>query len=163
MRTRIMPLFSAVACCFLLLLLASSAALGAEKRAPLLQEGKKTLFQRVVVFLEAVDDLPDGLDDFVPALAGGLAPGLGVEHLQRAPDVRQVGPGLVEQVAGRRLARHHVQHAQVPQRIERLLPGVLDGTVDPGRVFDRELPLDDAAQGYALMDQRAALKVLLRP
>lgn len=44
-----MPLFSAVACCFLLLLLASSAALGAEKRAPLLQEGKKTLFQRVVV------------------------------------------------------------------------------------------------------------------
>ena len=49
MRTRIMPLFSAVACCFLLLLLASSAALGAEKRAPLLQEGKKTLFQRVVV------------------------------------------------------------------------------------------------------------------
>jgi threonine dehydrogenase-like Zn-dependent dehydrogenase len=47
--------------------------------------------------------------------------------------------------------------------IERLLPGVLDGTVNPGRVFDRTLPIDEAAAGYAEMDDRSALKVMLRP
>jgi hypothetical protein len=33
----------------------------------------------------------------------------------------------------------------------------------PGKVFDLELPLDQAADGYRAMDQRDALKVLLRP
>ncbi len=53
--------------------------------------------------------------------------------------------------------------APVRAYIDDLLPGVLDGTVDPGAVFDRELPLDEAAEGYRLMDDRAALKVMLRP
>ncbi|WP_231902793.1 zinc-binding dehydrogenase [Microbacterium sp. TNHR37B] len=46
---------------------------------------------------------------------------------------------------------------------DRLLPGVLDGSVDPGAVFDTELPLSEAAEGYRLMDARESLKVLLRP
>ena len=53
--------------------------------------------------------------------------------------------------------------APVRAYIDRLLPGILDGTVDAGRVFDVELPLEDAAEGYALMDRREALKVMLRP
>lgn len=53
--------------------------------------------------------------------------------------------------------------APVRAYIDRLLPGILDGTVDPGRVFDVELPLSEAAEGYALMDRREALKVMLRP
>lgn len=53
--------------------------------------------------------------------------------------------------------------APVRAYIDDLLPGVLDGTVDPGAVFDLELPLGDAADGYRLMDDRAALKVMLRP
>jgi threonine dehydrogenase-like Zn-dependent dehydrogenase len=40
---------------------------------------------------------------------------------------------------------------------------VIDGAIDPGRVFDRELPLDDIAEAYRLMDSRQALKVLIRP
>ena len=40
---------------------------------------------------------------------------------------------------------------------------MLDGTIDPGRVFDRELPLADIAEAYRLMDAREALKVLIRP
>lgn len=39
-------------------------------------------------------------------------------------------------------------------------PGVLDGT---GLVFDRAVALDDTADGYAAMDKREALKVLVRP
>jgi threonine dehydrogenase-like Zn-dependent dehydrogenase len=47
--------------------------------------------------------------------------------------------------------------------IPELLPDVLSGAIDPGRVFDLELPLDAAAEGYAAMDQRRAIKALLRP
>ena len=47
--------------------------------------------------------------------------------------------------------------------LDELLPGVLSGEVEPGLVFDRELPLDEAAEAYRLMDEREALKVLLRP
>lgn len=53
--------------------------------------------------------------------------------------------------------------APVRAYIETLLPWVLDGTVEPGRVFDAEVPLEDIADGYRRMDQREALKVLVRP
>ncbi len=44
-----------------------------------------------------------------------------------------------------------------------LLAKVLEGTIDPGRVFDLTLPLDEVAEAYAAMDERRATKVLLRP
>jgi threonine dehydrogenase-like Zn-dependent dehydrogenase len=47
--------------------------------------------------------------------------------------------------------------------IEKLLPGVLDGSVKPGMVFDRTIALDEVADGYRAMDEREALKVLVRP
>jgi threonine dehydrogenase-like Zn-dependent dehydrogenase len=34
--------------------------------------------------------------------------------------------------------------------------------IDPGKVFDLELPLDQAAEGYLAMDERRAIKTLLR-
>ena len=53
--------------------------------------------------------------------------------------------------------------APVRNYIEELLPEVLDGTINPGRVFDLELPLSEVAEAYAAMDERRATKVLLRP
>ena len=47
--------------------------------------------------------------------------------------------------------------------IERLMPAVLDGTVEPGKVFDRTIPLEEVPDGYRAMDRREALKVLIRP
>jgi threonine dehydrogenase-like Zn-dependent dehydrogenase len=47
--------------------------------------------------------------------------------------------------------------------IEELLPDVLAGTVEPGRVFDRTVTLDDVPDGYRAMADREALKVLIRP
>jgi hypothetical protein len=44
-----------------------------------------------------------------------------------------------------------------------LLPDVLSGGIQPGDVFDMELPLDNVADGYAAMDERRAIKVFLRP
>jgi threonine dehydrogenase-like Zn-dependent dehydrogenase len=40
---------------------------------------------------------------------------------------------------------------------------VLDGTIEPGRVFDRTISLEDVPGGYRAMASREALKVLIRP
>jgi threonine dehydrogenase-like Zn-dependent dehydrogenase len=53
--------------------------------------------------------------------------------------------------------------APVRAYLPELLAEVLDGTIDPGRVFDLQVPLDDVAEAYAAMDQRRAVKSLLRP
>ncbi|NKV29202.1 alcohol dehydrogenase catalytic domain-containing protein [Rhodococcus hoagii] len=54
-----------------------------------------------------------------------------------------------------------------PAPVRRFLPELVDliwnRKIDPGRVFDLELPLEDAAEGYRRMDERRAVKVLLRP
>ena len=54
-----------------------------------------------------------------------------------------------------------------PAPVRRFLPELIDliwnRAIDPGRVFDLELPLDQAAEGYKAMDERRAIKSLLRP
>ena len=54
-----------------------------------------------------------------------------------------------------------------PAPVRRYLPELIrliwDGTIEPGRVFDKVLPLDQAAEAYAAMDQREAVKVMLTP
>ena len=47
--------------------------------------------------------------------------------------------------------------------IPELLPDVLAGKIDPSPVFDMTIPLDELAKGYAAMDERKAIKVLVRP
>ena len=44
-----------------------------------------------------------------------------------------------------------------------LMERVLSGRIDPGKVFDLTLPLDEVAEGYRAMDERRAVKVLLQP
>ncbi|WP_062516344.1 zinc-dependent alcohol dehydrogenase family protein [Demequina gelatinilytica] len=53
--------------------------------------------------------------------------------------------------------------APVRGYIDELLPEVLDGRIRPGLVFDLELPLERAAEAYRAMDERTAIKVMLRP
>ena len=47
--------------------------------------------------------------------------------------------------------------------IEDLMPDILDGTIEPGKVFDTTVHLDDIADGYHAMADRTALKVLVMP
>ena len=53
--------------------------------------------------------------------------------------------------------------APVRRYLPELLGLVLDGAIDPGRVFDLTLPMAQAADGYRAMDERRAIKVLLQP
>jgi threonine dehydrogenase-like Zn-dependent dehydrogenase len=47
--------------------------------------------------------------------------------------------------------------------IEELLPDILDGKIEPGRVLDRVVGLDDVPDGYRAMDEREAIKVMVEP
>jgi hypothetical protein len=47
--------------------------------------------------------------------------------------------------------------------IDELLPDILDGRIEPGRVFDRTVGLEEIPAGYQAMAERSALKVLVRP
>jgi threonine dehydrogenase-like Zn-dependent dehydrogenase len=53
--------------------------------------------------------------------------------------------------------------APVRAYIEQALPDVLDGRINPGRVFDHSVTLDEVRAGYEAMDARKALKVLVTP
>ena len=53
--------------------------------------------------------------------------------------------------------------APVRRYLPDLLDRVLSGAIDPGKVFDLTLPMAESAEGYRAMDERRAIKVLLRP
>jgi threonine dehydrogenase-like Zn-dependent dehydrogenase len=53
--------------------------------------------------------------------------------------------------------------APTQANIADLLPDVLDGKVQPGKVFNQTVGLDDVPDGYRAMNDREALKVLVRP
>jgi len=68
---------------------------------------------------------------------------------------------------GEKLFFAHVHLHGGPAPVRRYLPEliklVLDEKIDPGKVFDLKLPLDQVAEGYRAMDERRAIKALLRP
>ena len=68
---------------------------------------------------------------------------------------------------GQELFFTHVRLHGGPAPVRRYLPNlielVLNGKIDPGKVFDLALPLDRVAEGYRAMDERRAIKALLRP
>ena len=55
----------------------------------------------------------------------------------------------------------HGGPAPVRRYLPQLIELVLDGTIEPGKVFDVTLPLEQAAEGYRAMDERRAIKTLL--
>jgi threonine dehydrogenase-like Zn-dependent dehydrogenase len=53
--------------------------------------------------------------------------------------------------------------APVRAYIDELLPDVLEGRIQPGRVFDRVISLDEVPDGYRAMNDREAIKVMVEP
>ncbi|AZG47645.1 alcohol dehydrogenase catalytic domain-containing protein [Gordonia insulae] len=107
------------------------------------------------IVLEAVGHRP-AYDQALGAVrAGGVISRVGVPQYDEAP----VGFGSlfgpnVTLTGG---------PAPVRSYIDQLLPAVLDGSVVPGRVFDRTMTLDETPKAYSAMDAREALKVAVRP
>ncbi|MET0764390.1 MAG: alcohol dehydrogenase catalytic domain-containing protein [Blastococcus sp.] len=105
--------------------------------------------------LECVGHMPAYEQAVGVVRAGGVISRVGVPQYEEAP----VGFGSL---FGRNIT---LTGGPAPVRayIEELLPEVLDGRIQPGKVFDRAVDLDGVPAGYRAMDDREALKVLVRP
>jgi len=81
--------------------------------------------------------------------------------------VSYVGVPHSVELNGEQLFFAHVHLHGGPAPVRRYLPEliklVLDGNINPGKVFDLTLPLDQVAEGYRAMDERRAIKALLYP
>ncbi|MDQ2864886.1 MAG: alcohol dehydrogenase catalytic domain-containing protein [Candidatus Eremiobacteraeota bacterium] len=107
-----------------------------------------------------------GASSVVEAVGNQETMDLAIEVSRPGGTVSFVGvPHNVNAVALRTLFTRNVslRGALAPVRayIPRLMSAVMDGSIDPWRVFDLELPLERVAEGYAAMDSRRAIKVLL--
>ena len=107
------------------------------------------------VVLEAVGHMPAYEQAYKIVRPGGTISRVGVPQYEDAPVGFMSLFGKNATLTG--------GPATVRAYIEQVLPQVLDGTINPGRVFDREMPLENIAEAYRLMDSREALKVLIRP
>ena len=81
--------------------------------------------------------------------------------------VSYVGVPHGVELDGQQLFFTHVHLHGGPAPVRRFLPKLIDlilnGAINPGKVFDLALPLDQVAEGYRAMDERRAIKALLRP
>jgi threonine dehydrogenase-like Zn-dependent dehydrogenase len=81
--------------------------------------------------------------------------------------VSYVGVPHGVELDGQELFFTHVHLHGGPAPVRRFLPELIDllcnGKINPGKVFDLILPLDQVAEGYRAMDERRAIKALLRP
>jgi threonine dehydrogenase-like Zn-dependent dehydrogenase len=81
--------------------------------------------------------------------------------------VGYVGVAHGVELPGEELFFSHVHLHGGPAPVRRFLPELIDliwnRQIDPGKVFDLELPLEQAGAGYQAMDRRQAIKVLLHP
>lgn len=85
---------------------------------------------------------------------GGAVGRVGVPHYESIPGS---GPAFYKNIT--------VGGGPAPVRayIQELLPDVLEGRIEPGRVFDRTIGLNEVPEGYRAMDERKAIKVMVKP
>jgi threonine dehydrogenase-like Zn-dependent dehydrogenase len=114
-------------------------------------------------------DLTDGLGaDSVLECVGTQESMMQAIHAARLGGyVSDVGVPHGVQLDGQELFFEHVHLHGGPAPVRRYLPKLIDlelnREINPGRVFDLTLPLDQVAEGYRAMDERRAIKALLRP
>jgi threonine dehydrogenase-like Zn-dependent dehydrogenase len=116
-----------------------------------------------------IKDLTDGLGAHSVIEAVGTQESMmqAIRSTRPGGHVGFVGVSHDVQLDGEEMFYSHVHLHGGPAPVRNYLPElielILDRQIDPGKVFDLELPLEDAADGYDAMDQRRAIKVLLRP
>ncbi|WP_432837931.1 zinc-dependent alcohol dehydrogenase family protein [Dactylosporangium sp. CA-092794] len=116
-----------------------------------------------------IRDLTDGLGAHCVIEAVGSQESMlqAIRSTRPGGHVGYVGVAHGVQLPGQELFFSYVHLHGGPAPVRRFLPELIElitnRTIDPGRVFDLTLPLDRAADGYKAMDDRCAIKALLRP
>lgn len=118
--------------------------------------------------VERVKDLTGGLGAHSVIEAVGTQESM-MQAIRSTRPGEHVGfVGVTHDVAlpGEEMFYSHVHLHGGPAPVRRFLPEhvklISDGTIEPGRVFDLTLPLDEVAEGYRAMDERRAIKTLLQ-
>src|SRR5467141_5179829 len=116
-----------------------------------------------------IKDLTDGIgaDSVLECVGTQESMKQAIGSARKGGYVSDVGVPHGVQLDGQSLFFAHVHLHGGPAPVRRFLPKlielVLNGKIDPGRVFDLTLPLAQVAEGYRAMDERRAIKTLLRP
>jgi len=116
-----------------------------------------------------IKDLTDGLGAHSVIEAVGTQESMmqAIKSTRPGGHVGYVGVSHDVALSGLELFFSHVHLHGGPAPVRRFLPELIDliwnRTINPGQVFDLTLPLEQAADGYRAMDERIAIKVLLRP
>lgn len=116
-----------------------------------------------------IKDLTDGLGAHSVIEAVGTQESMmqAIRATRAGGHVGYVGVAHDVELPGDELFFSHVHLHGGPAPVRRFLPELIDliatRQIDPGKVFDLTLPLDEAAEGYKAMDERRAIKVLLNP
>ncbi|MGW5315951.1 zinc-dependent alcohol dehydrogenase family protein [Nocardia thailandica] len=116
-----------------------------------------------------IKDLTEGIgaDSVLECVGTGESMTQALRSTRPGGNVGFVGVPHGVEIAGDRLFFSHVGLRGGPAPVRRFLPDLIDrvmtGGIDPGRVFDLTLPLAEVAEGYRAMDERRAIKALLRP
>lgn len=117
----------------------------------------------------AVKELTDGLGAHSVIEAVGTQESMmeAIRATRPGGHVGYVGVAHDVQLPGEELFWSHVHLHGGPAPVRQYLPELIDliwtRRINPGRVFDLELPLERAAEGYKAMDERRAIKALLCP
>ncbi|MFC9941417.1 zinc-dependent alcohol dehydrogenase family protein [Streptomyces pratensis] len=116
-----------------------------------------------------IKDLTDGMGADAVLECVGTAEAMRQAQHSARPGGSVGFVGVPHQVAidGQELFFSHVGLRGGPAPVRRYLPDLMDrvltGRINPGKVFDLTLPLDQVAEGYKAMDERRAVKALLKP
>ena len=115
-----------------------------------------------------IKDLTDGLGAHSIIEAVGTQESMmqAINATRPGGHVGFVGVSHDVQLPGEELFFSHVHLHGGPAPVRRFLPKhvelITKGAIEPGRVFDLTLPLEEVAEGYRAMDERRAIKTLLR-
>jgi threonine dehydrogenase-like Zn-dependent dehydrogenase len=104
--------------------------------------------------LECVGTSDSTLTAVEIARPGGAVGRVGVPHYEAIPAAQ---PSFYKNVS--------IAGGPAPARayIDELLPDILEGRIEPGRVFDRVVRLDEVPDGYRAMNDRESIKVMVTP
>jgi threonine dehydrogenase-like Zn-dependent dehydrogenase len=163
-----------------LLAVLAARQLGAER---IIAMSRHTPRQKLARAYGATDIVTERGDDGV-AMIKELTDGLGAHSVIEAVGTQEammqairatrpgghvsyVGVTHGVELSGMELFLSHVHLHGGPAPVRRFLPRLMElicnREIDPGKVFDLHLPLDEAAEGYRAMDERRAIKALLHP
>lgn len=116
-----------------------------------------------------IKDLTEGVgaDSVLECVGTKQSMALAIGITRPGGSVGYVGVPHGVELDGSDLFYRHVRLLGGPAPVRRYLPDLIDrvlsGAMNPGMVFDLTLPLSEVAEGYRAMNERRAIKTLLRP